>query len=54
MEEERKKGVKKKGKLHRVNPSPPGQLQEQTPVEDPHGELEIKPQLKPRSSVTKE
>ena len=37
-----------------ANPSPPGQPQEQTPVEDPHAEVEIKPQLKPRGSVTKE
>jgi len=37
-----------------ANPSPPGQPQEQTPVDNPHAEVEIKPQLKPRSSVTKE
>ena len=37
-----------------VNPSPPGQTQEQTPVDDPHAEVEIKPQLKPRGSVAKE
>ena len=30
------------------------QPQEQTPVDDPHAEVEIKPQLKPRGSVTKE
>ena len=36
------------------NPSPPGQPQEQTPVDDPHVEVEIKPQLKPRGSVAKE
>ena len=35
-----------------ADPSPPGQPQEQTPVDDPHAEVEIKPQLKPRSSVT--
>ena len=40
--------------LIRANPSPPGQLQEQTPVDDPHAEVEIKPPLKPRGSVTKE
>ena len=28
--------------------------QEQTPVDDPHAEVEIKPQLKPRVSVAKE
>ena len=32
------------------NPSPPGQPQEQTPVDDPHAEVEIK-QLKPRGGV---
>jgi len=37
-----------------ANPSPPGQPQEQTPVDDPHAEVEIKPQLKPRGSVAKE
>ena len=37
-----------------ANSSPPGQPQEQTPVEDPHAEVEIKPQLKPRGSVAKE
>ena len=36
------------------DPSPPGQPQEQTPVHDPHAEVEIKPQLKPRGSVAKE
>ena len=36
-----------------ANPSPPGQPQEQTPVDDPDAEVEIKPQLKPRGSVTK-
>jgi len=34
--------------------SPPGQPQEQTPVDDPHAVVEIKPQLKPRGSVAKE
>ena len=34
--------------------NPPGQPQEQTPVDNPHAEVEIKPQLKPRGSVTKE
>ena len=37
-----------------ANPSPPGQPQEQSPVDDPHVEVEIKTQLKPRGSVTKE
>ena len=37
-----------------ANPDPPGQLQEQTPVDDPHAEVEIKPHLKPRGSVAKE
>ena len=40
--------------LNGVNPSPPGQPQEQTPVDNPHIEVEIKPQLKPRGSVAKE
>jgi len=35
--------------LTRPNPSPPGQPQEQTPVHDPHAEVELKPQLKPRA-----
>ena len=39
---------------HEVNPSPPEQPQDRTPVDDPHAEVEIKPQLKPRGSVTKE
>ena len=34
--------------------SPPGKPQERTPVDDPHVEVEIKPQLKPRGSVSKE
>ena len=37
-----------------TNPSPPGQPQEQTPVDDLHSEVEIKPQLKPRGTVAKE
>ena len=37
-----------------TDPSPPGQPQEQTPVDNPHAEVEIKPQLKPRGSVAKE
>ena len=32
-----------------ANPSPPGQPQGQTPVDDPHAEVEVKPQLKPRA-----
>ena len=37
-----------------ANSSPPGQPQEQAPVDDPYVEVEIKPQLKPRGSVSKE
>ena len=37
-----------------ADPSPPGQPQEQTPVDDPHAEVEIKSQLKPGGSVAKE
>ena len=37
-----------------ANPSPPGQPQEQTLVDDPHTEVEMNPQLKPRGSVAKE
>ena len=37
-----------------ANPSPPEQPQEQTPVDDPHAEVGIKPQLKPKGSVAKE
>ena len=37
-----------------ASPSPPGQPQEQPPADEPHVEVEIKPQLKPRGSVTKE
>ena len=37
-----------------ANPNPQGQPQEQTPVDDPHAEVEIKPQLKPKGSVAKE
>ena len=36
-----------------ANPSPPGQPQEKTLVDDPHAEVEINPQLKPRGNVTK-
>ena len=53
--------ITSRGKPHRgkqaltgANPSPPGQPQEQTRVDDPHVEMEIKPQLKPRGSVAKE
>ena len=35
-------------------PSPPRQPQEQTPVDDPHVEGEIRPQLKHRGTVAKE
>ena len=37
-----------------ANSSVPGQPQEQTPVDDPHVEVEIKPRLKSRGSVNKE
>ena len=37
-----------------ANSGPPGQPQEQTPVDDPHAEVEIKPQLKHVGSVAKE
>ena len=37
-----------------ANPGPPGQPQEQIPVDNPRAEVEIKPQLKPKSSVAKE
>ena len=37
-----------------ANPSPPGQPQGQTPVDDPLAEVEIKPRLKPRGGVAKE
>ena len=37
-----------------ANPTLSGQLQEQTSVDNPHAEMEIKPQLKPRGSVAKE
>ena len=37
-----------------ADPSPPGQPWEQTPEDDPHAEVEIKPQLKPKGSVAKE
>ena len=37
-----------------ANPTPSGQPEEQSPVYDPHGEVEIKPQLKPKGSVAKE
>ena len=40
--------------LKGASPRPPEQPQEQTPVDDPQVEVEIKPQLKPRGSVTKE
>ena len=34
---------------HRANPSPPGQPQEQSPVDDSHAEVEIEPQWKPEA-----
>jgi len=36
-----------------ASPSPTGQPQEQTPEDDPHAEVERKPQLKLRGSVAK-
>ena len=39
---------------HRGRPKPPGQPQEQTPVDDPHAEVGIKPQLKPKGCVAEE
>ena len=40
--------------LKGANPSPPRQPPEQTSEDYPYPEVEIKPQLKPRSSVAKE
>jgi len=37
----------------RADPSPPGQPQDQTPVDDPHAEEEIKAQLNCRGNVAK-
>ena len=37
-----------------TDPSPPGQPQEQNPMDNPHADMEIKSQLKPRGSVAKE
>ena len=37
-----------------ADPSPPRKPREQTPVDDAHAEVEVKPQLKPRGSVAKE
>jgi len=37
-----------------ADPSPSGQPQEQTPVNNPYAGVEIKPQLKPRGSLAKE
>jgi len=37
-----------------TDPNPPGQPQEQTPVDDSCAEVQIKPQLKPRGNVAKE
>ena len=39
---------------HRGKPKSFREPQEQTPVDDSHVEVEIKPQLKPRGSVAKE
>ena len=40
--------------LTEADPSPPGQPQEQMPVDDPHTEVKMKSQLKPMGSVDKE
>ena len=37
-----------------ADPNPPGQPQDLTLVDDPHLEMEIKPQSKPKGTVTKE
>jgi len=37
-----------------AKPCPPGLSQEQTPVDNPHVEVEIKPQLKSSHSMSKE
>ena len=37
-----------------AKPSPTGKPQEQIPVDDPHVEVEIKPQLKLRGNAAKE
>ena len=37
-----------------ANPKPPGPPQEQIPLDKPHAEMEIKPELKPIGSVSKE
>ena len=37
-----------------ADPSPPGQPQEQTPVDKLHAEVEIKPQLNPSGKVINE
>jgi len=36
-----------------ADPSPPGQPQEQTPVDEPHVEVGIKPQLSSRGGIIK-
>ena len=36
-----------------ANPSPPGEPQEQIPLDNPQAQVEIKPKLKPRGSVAK-
>jgi len=40
--------------LTAADPSPPWQPQEETPVDDLHAEVGIKPQLSSRSCTTKE
>jgi len=40
--------------LIRADPSIPGKPQKQTPMDILYGEVEIKPQLKPRGCVSKE
>jgi len=40
--------------LTAADPTPPGQPQEQTPVNDPHAQLWIKPKLNSRGRAAKE
>ena len=40
--------------LNGTDPSPPGQPQEQTPVDKSHAEVEIKPQLNPKGRMVNE
>jgi len=55
---EHTKDKQKRTNINRVvEPTPKDNkqsLRSQTPVDNPHAEVEIKPQLKPRGSVAKE